>query len=183
LDADLLDGTSSAGFATSGHNHSGVYATVGHNHSGTYCTGYAGTSGSAANLVHATNKSRYLKSSGVEFKRRIEPILKSDALPLEVTEPRGRWQRSNPVLDLTPVWALHKEDERRGRRLPHATLIAQEVQRILPEAYTATDVELPNSAGELQQTTIPSVDYDVITSALLAKVKEQEARISALEAA
>jgi hypothetical protein len=158
----------------SGHTvgaHSGM-AHIGHD---------AGTTAGAATLRHetaGTDGTRWLRSTSVlEIKENIWPVLAMDELPLYITARAlspSPWV--NPVLDLIPVGFDSIPDADRGRTNPYIGLIAEQVEEVFPWAATHHQDERGNWV-------LDGWDHQIVLSALIAKVKEQEARIQLLEAA
>jgi hypothetical protein len=101
----------------------------------------------------------YLASGGVAWIAASDERLKTDLVPIE--------NATNKVSQLRSVIGRYKTDKQETKR---AFLIAQDVQKVLPEA-----VNLNEETGDL------GVSYTDIIPLLVASIKEQQAQIEELK--
>jgi len=81
----------------------------------------------------------------------------------------------NKIKNLRGVEFIWNEGSRKGKR--EVGVIAQEVEKVLPEIVTETTLPLMDDSGKTYKT----VDYDRITAVLIEAVKEQQEQIEELK--
>ena len=169
LNADMVDGSHASAFVTTA-------AHVESLHNGFSHTGhYSGTTASAATLRYNTSATYLQLTSSERIKKNIAPVK---------NHPRG-----NPVLALTPVWFESKADADKGNPW-YIGLSAEDVRGKFPEAYDRVptcflcgEAENHEPTDHKAEPDLGRWDVNVVVSALLAVVKEQDARIAYLERA
>src|SRR3990172_55598 len=153
-------------YSFTSHNHDGTYATSAHGH-------LLGSAAGTPDLYYSGPSTYKRNSSSWRIKTDIATVFNGDSVPAMVPNNRRAapavWH--NPVLTLTPV-LFHAIDDGKVQEKVWLGLIAEEVRDKFPSAYTR-NLDDPSDLGRW--------DVNVMTTALLAKVREHETRIAVLD--